>query len=340
MKAYLEIKNSGLNFTLLAVILYLWAVHVNSMPDTTISNNNDARFAADKSTTSPITILNKDFLYNFNGAVPEIESNSDSMIKHTTILDDTIENVDMNIDIELNKDVGPQMIVADVAIIIDDIGYNKSQGLAAINIPGNLTYAIIPHSPHSKFLATAAHNKQKEIILHAPMSNIHNHPMGQSGLTNDMSKEHFDHTLLDALASVPYISGVNNHMGSLLTQMQRPMEWTMKTIKENGLYFIDSRTPPASIAWKTAQQFNIASLKRDVFLDHKRDSIFIAEQFERFINIAKRRGYAIAIGHPYPETIEYLKNNINRLKAHGIRLKIASELVNRHSPNKQQQAKM
>jgi len=77
-----------------------------------------------------------------------------------------------------------------------------------------------------------------------------------------------------------------------------------------------------------------------VFLDHQRDSTFINEQFERLITIAKRKGYAIAIAHPYPETIEYLEKNISRLKDHGITLKTASDIVNRHSPNRQQQAKM
>ncbi len=228
----------------------------------------------------------------------------------------------------------------DVAIIIDDIGYNKEQGLAAINIPGQLTFAVIPHSPNAKYLAIAAHKKQKELILHAPMSNIHNYPLGESGLTETMSEADFNAALSDALASVPHISGVNNHMGSLLTQKRRPMEWTMKTLKEHGLYFVDSRTTSESVAWQTAQQFNVASLKRDVFLDHQRDATFINEQFERLISIAKRKGYAVAIAHPYPETIEYLQNNIDRLKEHGITLKTASDVVNYHSPNKQQQAKM
>lgn len=321
----LNIKSSGVSLPLLLFLLYCWVMPVHSMPDT-----NNVTPVTNTSTSPQITILNKDFLSNIHDKTPTKKTNLDLIIKKTTTLDDNIENVDIE----------HQIIVAEVAIIIDDIGYNRSQGLAAINIPGNLTYAIIPHSPHAKSLAIAAYKMQKELILHAPMSNIHNYPMGQSGLTEEMSEEDFHNTLSNAIASVPYVIGVNNHMGSLLTQQQRPMEWTMKTLKAHGLYFIDSRTTPASVAWKTAQQFNIASLKRDVFLDHKRDSVFIAEQFERFISIAKRKGYAIAIAHPYPETIKYLENNINRLKVHGIRLRTASELVNHYSPNKQQQAKM
>jgi polysaccharide deacetylase 2 family uncharacterized protein YibQ len=332
--------NSGrVKATLFIAFLYWWTMPAISMPDdiNVTSKTNTSKSSAN-------TILDADFLSKFNNKAPAPEPSADSMIKHSITFDDNIESFGtsrgLREDTDTSKELGEPIIVADVAIIIDDIGYNRNQGLAAINIPGNLTYAIIPHSPYAKFLATTAHQQRKEVILHAPMSNIHNHPLGKSGLTEDMGEAVFDSTLLDALASVPHISGVNNHMGSLLTQMQRPMEWTMKTLKANGLFFIDSRTTPASVAWKTAQKYNIASLKRDVFLDHQRDSIFIAEQFERFISIAKRNGYAIAIAHPYPETTKYLIDNIHRLEAHGIRLRSASELVNHYSPNKQQQAKM
>ncbi len=225
-------------------------------------------------------------------------------------------------------------IIAHVAIIIDDIGYNRHQGLTALALPGPITYAIIPHSPNARFLAIEAHKQQKELILHAPMSNIHDYPLGQAGLTELMNEHDFNQTLIKALESVPHIIGVNNHMGSLLTQKRLPMEWTMKTLSERGLYFIDSRTTPQSVAWQTAQRHNVPSLKRDIFLDHKRDPGFIDEQFAQFIAVAKRRGYAIAIAHPYPETLDYLQKNISRLASQGIQLTNASKLVNSHSPNK------
>jgi len=227
-------------------------------------------------------------------------------------------------------------IVADVAIIIDDIGYNKGQGMNAISLPGDVTYAIIPHSPNAVFLAKYAKQQQKEIMLHAPMSNISHRPMGQSGLKESMGETDFTQVLTRAIKSVPHISGVNNHMGSLLTQKHLPMEWTMKELSKHGLYFIDSRTTSHSVAWKTAQKRNVPSLKRDVFLDHDRNPERINDQFGEFIAIAKRRGYAIAIAHPYPETLTYLKENLSRLSSQGIRLVPASVLVSRYSPNRKQ----
>ena len=222
----------------------------------------------------------------------------------------------------------------EVAIIMDDIGYNKKQGLAALALPGAITYAIIPHSPNAIFFAKAARKQNKEVMLHAPMSNIHNYPLGESGLTEHMNETDFNQVLNKALNSVPHITGVNNHMGSLLTQKRIPMEWTMQALSRKGLYFIDSRTTSHSIAWKTAQYYNVPSLKRDVFLDHERNTGFITQQFSKLISVAKRRGYAIAIAHPYPETIDYLSQNIATLKEQGIHLVPASHLVNLYSPNK------
>ncbi len=224
--------------------------------------------------------------------------------------------------------------IADVAIIIDDLGYSKRQGLSAIELPGEITYAIIPHSPNAVFLAQQAQERRKELMLHAPMSNVHNFPMGQDGLSESMNENDFSHALNQAILSVPYIAGVNNHMGSLLTQKQLPMEWTMKTLSEHGLYFIDSRTTSHSVAWKTAQQRNVPSLKRDVFLDHDRNYKKIHQQFNKFISVAKKQGYAIAIAHPYPETLRYLQRNLSRLPAEKINLVSASTLVSRYSPNK------
>jgi polysaccharide deacetylase 2 family uncharacterized protein YibQ len=220
-----------------------------------------------------------------------------------------------------------------VAIIIDDIGYSYHYGLRAINLPGAITYAIIPHSPKAKFFALEAHKLKKEVMLHAPMSNVHNRPLGQSGLKESMAEGHFKQVLNTSLDSLPNIRGMNNHMGSLLTQKSKPMQWVMEALQKRALYFIDSRTTADSVAWETAQIFNIPSLKRDVFLDHTPENNAIDKQFNELIAIAKRRGYAIAIGHPYPETIRYLQKVLPTLKNQGVELVPASELVKNYSPN-------
>jgi uncharacterized protein len=220
-----------------------------------------------------------------------------------------------------------------VAIIIDDLGYNYDQGLKAMQLPGAITYAIIPHSPKAQFFAQEAHKNNKEIMLHAPMSTINQNPLGKNGLTEFMSEGDFKHTLSQSLASLPNVKGVNNHMGSLLTQKRQPMSWVMQSLKQRELYFIDSRTSAQSIAWNIAQQYNIPSLKRDVFLDHEPNEAFIDKQFKLLISTAKQQGYAVAIAHPYPETIRYLSRHLSTLSDAGISLVSASALVKQFSPN-------
>ncbi len=220
-----------------------------------------------------------------------------------------------------------------IAIIMDDIGYNYQQGLEAIQLPGELTYAIIPHSPKAQFFAHEVYKRQKEVMLHAPMSTVHNKPLGKYGLTETMEENRFKQALNTSLNSLPNIRGVNNHMGSLLTQKHQPMTWVMQALQKRSLYFIDSRTTASSIAWKVAQDFNIPSLQRDVFLDNTPQEADIDQQFKQLIAIARRRGYAIAIGHPYPETINYLAKILPTLKQQDIELVPASELVKNYSPN-------
>ena len=116
-------------------------------------------------------------------------------------------------------------------------------------------------------------------------------------------------------------------MGSLLTTLEPQMHWVMDEVKQRGLFFVDSRTTSDSVAWKVAQQRGIPSLRRDVFLDHERTTEFVHQQFMLTIEIAKRYGSAIAIGHPYPLTVEYLKLALPLLDEQGIRLVTASALI-------------
>jgi polysaccharide deacetylase 2 family uncharacterized protein YibQ len=93
------------------------------------------------------------------------------------------------------------------------------------------------------------------------------------------------------------------------------------------LFFIDSRTTSNSLAFSTAKRFKVPSLKRDIFLDHEPTIEFIEKQFLELIALSKRRGYAIAIAHPYKNTIDFLQENIPRLEALEIDLVPVSQVV-------------
>lgn len=216
---------------------------------------------------------------------------------------------------------------AKIIIIIDDVGYNKALGLKAIQLQGRVTPAFLPFAPHAISLAKQAHNEGKEIMLHMPMSNINGIPLGPGGLTAEQDKTELINRLKNAINKLPNIKGMNNHMGSELTKMQKPMEWVMQELNCHNMYFIDSRTSGKSIAYETAKTSHVPHLSRDVFLDNEQSEAYTAKAFAQLLRIAKRKGLAIAIGHPYPSTLSFLEKTLPKLDAMGIELVYPSQVL-------------
>jgi uncharacterized protein len=215
-----------------------------------------------------------------------------------------------------------------IAIIIDDMGYSKGHGVEALELPGELTYAFLPHAPHTRPLALEAGRKHKEVIVHLPMQSIDGSELDDGALEMDMTRHAFFQTLLADLDAVPNAVGVNNHMGSLLTRHPGAMLWLMLGLKSYGeLFFIDSLTSDDSVAREMARESDVPALGRDIFLDHERDPAAIARQFDRLLSIAQQRGSALAIGHPYPETIGVLRQKLVKLQDSAVSLVTASTLV-------------
>lgn len=214
-----------------------------------------------------------------------------------------------------------------IAIIIDDVGYSLPHGKEAASVPGALTLAVLPHSPHGVELAELGHQSGKEIMLHVPMSTVQHRKLDTGGLTENMGQKEFETTLENNLASIPHVRGLNNHMGSELTQHAQPMQWLMTTLAQKDLFFIDSRTSAESVALQTAEANRVPTRKRDVFLDNIRTPEAIGRQFDTLIQLAQQHGSAIAIGHPYPETLAYLNQAVPRLSRQGINLVPVSRLL-------------
>ncbi|MGK0499015.1 MAG: polysaccharide deacetylase 2 family uncharacterized protein YibQ [Oceanicoccus sp.] len=214
-----------------------------------------------------------------------------------------------------------------IVIIIDDMGNSLALGQRAIALPGPLNFAFLPHSPHTVELANAAAAKQQEVMLHIPMTNLQNYATGPGTLTPAMSKQQFQKTLADNISAVPHVRGVNNHMGSLLTQLRQPMSWLMASLKQQQLYFIDSRTSPLTVAEQTANKQRLPTLRRDIFLDNDRSETAIGEQFNKLLALARKQGQALAIGHPYPETLAFLETALPNLAEQGFRLVLASQAL-------------
>jgi uncharacterized protein len=215
-----------------------------------------------------------------------------------------------------------------ISLIIDDLGNQWHEGRAIIQLPGEVTVSIMPYTPFAVRLAHLAHREHKEIMLHLPMESVDERFLGKGGLNEKMDLAQFDHSLYQSLDAVPDISGVNNHMGSRLTQDATRMSWLMAGLMHHGeLYFVDSRTTRLSKANAVAREYGLEHARRDVFLDDVRTQPEISKQWKHLLALAGRRGSAIAIGHPYPETIKFLQQALPQLKQRGIRLIPVSKLI-------------
>jgi len=219
-------------------------------------------------------------------------------------------------------------LVAKIAIIIDDIGGSAQavEGLLAIGEP--IAFAILPYLANSEYAARRALESGQVVMLHQPMepkSKSNNPGPGALLATHDPYTSAM--ILEQNIQAVPGAMGVNNHMGSYLTGLPQSMAPVMEVIRKRGLFFVDSRTSPETVAFKTARRLGVRSAKRDVFLDNQRDVNKIIAALDQLAEKAMRQGYAVGIGHPYPETIKALKLAAPRLNSRGIRFTPITDLL-------------
>lgn len=216
-----------------------------------------------------------------------------------------------------------------IAIIIDDLGYQLEAGRRAIQLPAPVTFAILPNTPHGERLARFAGDRGKDVLLHLPLEAVeHRGAVEPGGITLDMTHSAFRTAFADALATVPNAVGVSSHRGSLLTQHPGHMAWLMQEIgaREN-LFFVDSFTTHESIALQVALEAGIAATRRDVFLDHERNVEAVMRELERLKQLARKHGQAVAIGHPFGETLSVLERELPALRSEGFELVTIGELL-------------
>lgn len=200
-----------------------------------------------------------------------------------------------------------------LALVIDDLGYSFEQARQVINLPGEHTYAIIPNTTYAKKIAQFAYKNGREVILHMPMQSAIGRKIEASALDESMSEDEITQSVAQMISDMPHIKGVNNHMGSRLTELGYVMRPVMETIKQmhSGFYFLDSRTTPLSKAYQQALRAGVPTLKRDVFLDFDHiNPESIEFQIRRWQKKADNRGYAVAIGHPHQTTIDQLQQTL------------------------------
>jgi uncharacterized protein len=201
-----------------------------------------------------------------------------------------------------------------LSLIIDDLGQNLPRDRRVLALPGPVTTAIMPDTPHATEFAREAHRAGKIVILHMPMDPA----TGPFAWHPDLPIDELEKRLNAALKVVPYTAGINNHMGSRMTSQPAAMAWLMADLQSRHKFFVDSRTSARTVAAAEAQKIGLASVSRDVFLDDEQTEQAIIAQLQTAISLARKQGSAVMIGHPYPQTLAVLERELPKLKIQGI----------------------
>jgi len=203
-----------------------------------------------------------------------------------------------------------------LSLIIDDVGYDLHALERLIALPYAITVSILPDAPYAREAAMMAHQHGLTVMLHMPMQTAnpkYQQKMEKFYLHQDMDKQTFRSVFEAALTKVPYVEGVNNHMGSQLTADQQSMDWLMELCKKHDLFFIDSRTSSTSVGAETAQQSGIYWNTRDVFLDHSVEASALQHAWDSMLSCVQRNDTCIMLAHPHQETLNFLENNAQGL---------------------------
>ena len=216
-----------------------------------------------------------------------------------------------------------------LALIIDDGGYNMKNFKEMLGIGKPITYAILPHTLHAREAALLAYRDGSEVMLHLPMEpkNGEQYSLEKNTVRTGMDSKRVQKILEDALKQVPHVRGINNHMGSKATEDPQVMEALMQVLKKEGLYFIDSNTSFQTLGLEMARKVGVASRRNDKFIDREKKIEAIKNAIRLAMRKAKQEGRAVAIGHPHPLTARAIKEMISEIEKEGIRLVFASEVV-------------
>jgi uncharacterized protein len=214
-----------------------------------------------------------------------------------------------------------------VAIVIDDVGSNMDLLKEAVKLlPKSVTFAIIPFQPYSKESAEILHGEGFHIILHSPME-AEDQKKGQVCIREGMSQQEVSKILALQLDSVPFAEGVNNHTGSKATKDPVVMSYVMYELKKRGLYFLDSRTTPFTVAFKTAKENGIKCAERKVFLDDESSESGILLKIDELALAGMKEKKAVGIGHLRPNTIKTLSKRLPYWQMREVKFILLQEAV-------------
>jgi polysaccharide deacetylase 2 family uncharacterized protein YibQ len=203
-----------------------------------------------------------------------------------------------------------------IAIIIDDVGYDAETARSFIRLDIPLTLSILPKAPYAALIAKEAHESGRELILHLPME-PKGYPKlkpGPGAVLVRMPGETISGIIDDHLRRIPWVRGVNNHMGSRFTEREEGMAVVFAELRKRGLFYVDSRTTHRTVAPSLGRRMGVPVVERGVFLDNDLSSKAMRFQIERLLGMARHAGYGIGIGHPHRETLRCLRDSLERIR--------------------------
>lgn len=222
-----------------------------------------------------------------------------------------------------NDPSGPKL-----AIILDDLGNDRRVAEEIFALPYPLTLSILPNHEHSEEIAKEAERRGYQVMLHLPMQAVASGQPEEQELRRGMPARQVSKLVNQFLLNIPGAVGANNHQGSDATSDTALMRELMPVLRDRHLFYIDSRTTRATVAYDTAQRFEVRSAFRNVpFLDDVEEVGAVRKQLELALRGAREKGGAVAIGHPHAATLEALRDVLPSARAEGVRLAFASELV-------------
>jgi polysaccharide deacetylase 2 family uncharacterized protein YibQ len=202
-----------------------------------------------------------------------------------------------------------------VSILIDDMGFNDKICADLIALDLNLSFAFLPFGPNTATQLALTQRKNRDILLHLPMQPQDSKWIpGPGTLLTSMSSREIQSTLARDIAAVPHAIGVNNHMGSSFTENRAAMQACLALLKENNLFFLDSLTSARSLGFSMAKEMGLRAAQRDIFIDNSQDPQQVMKQLDALINLARKRGSAIGIGHPHQATLDALRKYQTKLQ--------------------------
>lgn len=215
-----------------------------------------------------------------------------------------------------------------LAIILDDLGNDRRVADQIFAMPYPLTISVLPNHQHSQDIAQEAERRGYQVMLHLPMQAVASEKPEAQELRPGMPAGEVSKLVHQFLQDIPGAVGVNNHQGSEATSDTALMRELMPVLRDRHLFYIDSRTTAATVAYETAQSSRVPSAFRNVpFLDDVTEVAAVRKQLALAFDGAREKGEAVAIGHPHPATLEALREVLPNAQSQGVRLAFASELV-------------